>query len=109
MGYTLNGYERETIITYNEAEKDAVIYTASPVIMRKLEKLEARNPELFREEVHERQFYQGELVSKRWKFPKDLLTIRSGYVRMTEEQRARNAERLEAARMAKFAANVSSE
>ncbi len=36
---TLKLQERETIITYDEASKTANIYTCSPALMRKLEKL----------------------------------------------------------------------
>lgn len=39
MDYKLTRLERETIITFNEAEPDAEIYTASKTMMRKLDKL----------------------------------------------------------------------
>lgn len=42
--YKMNGYERETIITFNEAEDEAEIYTCSLTWMRRLDKLcENRN------------------------------------------------------------------
>lgn len=35
----LSAYEKETIINFNEADGEANIYTASPVMKRKLDKL----------------------------------------------------------------------
>lgn len=35
----LGRYEQETIVTYNEAEDEANVYTASSVMKRKLEKI----------------------------------------------------------------------
>lgn len=37
--------ERETIITYNEQEKTAVVYTCNPVLKRKLDGLTAARPD----------------------------------------------------------------
>lgn len=42
---TLTNYEKETIINYNEDEKTADIYTRSPPLRRKLERLVADHPE----------------------------------------------------------------
>ncbi len=41
----LTNYERETIISYNEAEKTANVYTHNKSLRRKLEKLAAERPE----------------------------------------------------------------
>ena len=95
MAYTLSKYERETIISFNEEETEAVLYTASPIMMRKMDKLVKKSPDLFRELPEHRQYLDGQLISTRYSFPKDLITIRSRKVKMdlTEEQRAKLRER----------------
>ena len=50
MAYSLNGSERETIICFSEDEETATLYTASPVWMRKLDRLSAEHSEFFREQ-----------------------------------------------------------
>jgi len=42
--YTLTNYERETIINYNEGEDTASVYTHSPKLRRRLEKLAQERP-----------------------------------------------------------------
>ena len=97
MAYTLSKYERETIISFNEEETDAVLYTASPIMMRKMDKLVKKSPELFKELPEHRQYLDGQLISTRYSFPKDLITIRSTKRVMTEEQRAKATATLRAA------------
>ena len=98
MAYSLNGSERETIICFSEDEETATLYTASPVWMRKLDRISAEHSEFFREQENERAVADGRVVSKRYTFPKDLLTVRSGRRVYSEEQRAVMAERLRASR-----------
>ena len=43
----LSKYEQETIISFNAGEKDAVIYTRDPAVMRQLEKLVKDFPQTF--------------------------------------------------------------
>lgn len=85
--------EQETIITFNAAED-----TADPVYIRKLDKLTEKNPEQFKPGKVET--YQGEIVAKRYIFPKRFISIRSKDVKreLTEEQREELAERLKAVR-----------
>ena len=45
MSYT--AAERETTITFDDGRPDAIIYTASPVSLRKLDKLCSTNPEIY--------------------------------------------------------------
>lgn len=99
MAYTLTKYERETVITFNEEDAEAEIYTSSPVMIRKLDRLAAGNPEAFRESGSES--LEGQTVSKRYRIPKALVSIRSGFRKVSEEQRALSAERLKAARAAR--------
>ena len=49
MGYSQGLYEREVIIRFSDADSEANLYTASPVWIRKFDKLVAEHPENFRE------------------------------------------------------------
>ena len=93
MAYSLSRYEQETIIRFDEEGPEAKLYTASPVWMRKMDKLTAENPADFREIRAEK--CQGEICAKTYTFPKSLITIRTKRVTrdLTEEQRAEMAER----------------
>ena len=90
----LSRYEQEVIIGFNAAENTAELYTADPVWMRKLDKLLEQNPEQFKPGKVET--YKGEIVAKRYLFPKRFITIRSKDIKrkLTGEQRAELAERL---------------
>ena len=96
MAYTLSAYERETIIRWDEESSEASFYTASPVQIRRMDKLTAENPANFREIRAEK--CQGEICAKTYTIPKDFITIRSKRRILSEEQRAANAERLRKAR-----------
>lgn len=89
--YHQSKYEQEVTIGFNAAEGTAEIYTADPVWIRKMDKLVQQNPEQFRPGKVET--YQGEIVAKRYTFPKRLISIRSKERRLTEEQRAELAAR----------------
>ena len=41
----LTRYEQETIVNYNNGEKFATLYTADPVVMRRLDKLVEEYPD----------------------------------------------------------------
>ena len=43
----LSKYEQETIISFNAGEKDAIIYTRDPAVMRQLDKLAKDFPQTF--------------------------------------------------------------
>ena len=43
----LTKYEQETIISFNAGEKNAVIYTRDPAVMRQLDKLAKDFPQTF--------------------------------------------------------------
>ncbi len=94
MAYRLSRYEQETIINFNAEENTAEIYTADPVWIRKLDKLVEQNPEQFGPGRTER--LEGEVIAKRYSFPKRFITIRSKDVKrkLTDEQKAELAERL---------------
>lgn len=84
--------EQETIISFNAAEDTVELYTADPVYIRKLDKLAEKNPEQFK--PGRVGTYQGEIVAKRYIFPKRFLSIRSKERSLTDEQRAELAARL---------------
>ena len=86
--YHQSKYEQEIVIAFNAAEDTAEIYTADPVWIRKMDKLVQQNPEQFRPGRVET--CQGEIVAKRYTFPKRFITIRSKDVKqvLTDEQRA---------------------
>ena len=94
----LSRYEREVTIGFNVAEGTAELYPADPVWMRKLDKLVERNPEQVK--LGGVEPCKGEVVAKRYSFPKRFITIRSKDVKreMTDEQMAELAERLGKAR-----------
>lgn len=84
--------EQETIINFNAAENTAELYTSDPVWIRKMDKMVESNPEQFK--VGKGETYQGDIVAKRYSFPKQLLTIRKKKRELTDEQRKEAAERL---------------
>ena len=89
----LTGYERETIISYNEAEKTANVHTHNKTLRRKLEKLVADRPEECRLEKVSR-FYEAVdyTVPKVW--------VRIYPPRqISEEQRVAMAEKLKMANL----------
>lgn len=92
--YNLSKYEQEVVINFNAGEDAADLYTANPTWIRKMDKLVEQNPEQFR--LIRVDKCQGEIVSKRYLFPKRFISIRSRdrESTMTEEQRQQEAERM---------------
>lgn len=89
---SLSRYEQEVIINFNAEDANCTLYTANPVWIRKMDKLVASNPYEFTQ--IDRQTIKGELVSKTYSFPKKLVSVRSGYVKLSDEERLRRALRL---------------
>ncbi|MDE7244349.1 MAG: molecular chaperone [Oscillospiraceae bacterium] len=83
----LTGYERETIISYNEAEKTANVHTHNKTLRRKLEQLAAERPEECRLEKVSR-FYEA----VDYTVPKAWVKIRPTRI-LSEEQRTAMSER----------------
>lgn len=94
MAYTLTKAERETIITFNEASADAVLYTASPIMMRRMDKLCETAPENYREHTNRREYVDGEYISKVYSFPKELIKLRPRKRVLSEEQKQAAIEQL---------------
>jgi hypothetical protein len=85
---SLTALERETIITFNDVEDFAEVYTAQRPWITKLKKNPAA--ELVEEGKHE-----GSIWAK-FRVPKDLVSVRSKKVKreLTEEQREALAARM---------------
>ena len=86
--------EQETVINFNAAEDKAMLYTADPVIIRKMDKIVEKNPEQFSSEVHSR--YKGKIYAMKYYFPKRFVSIRTKDIvkKVTEEQRQKAREQL---------------
>ena len=77
MKYT--NEEKETIITYNNADKEAQVYTCNAALIRRMDKLCADHPASCRQvEIDE--------CSRTYFIPKKLITIRQPRV-LSEEQK----------------------
>ena len=96
MKYFLTAVERESVITFNSAEENADIYASDPVWIRKFDKLVEQNPEQFK--MIEEFKYEGDVIAKRYLFPKRFLTIRTKDITLSDEQKAERAKRLNAMR-----------
>ena len=92
--YKLSRYEQEVVIGFNAEEDTAELYTADPVWIRKLDRLVEQNPEQFQLDRVDK--CQGEIVSKRYTFPKRFVSIRSKDIKreLTDKQKAELVDRL---------------
>ena len=86
--------EQETQINFNAGEAEATLYTADPVMIRKMDKIVEQNPEQFKSEVHSS--YQGKVYGMNYIFPKKFVVIRTKDIvrNVTEEQREQSRQRL---------------
>jgi len=82
----LTKYERETIITFNDEEQYAHIYTLNRALKNKLKKLSKKHPEEFILLCND-----GESVT--YRFPKNLVSVRG--VRKRPEEKQGTAEKME--------------
>ena len=88
--------ERETTIIFNEEESVASIWTCSPVMMRKLDKLCKDAPETYKCVL-----VDDKTPAKRYEMPKRYISFRKPVERvLTDEQKAALSERAKAMRMA---------
>lgn len=86
--------EQEVMISFNAAEDTAELYTADPVMIRKMDKLVEENPEQFSGKVHST--YQGKVYAKKYFFPKRFVSIRTKDIvrNVSEEQREKAREQM---------------
>ena len=89
------GIERETVITYNEQEKAAVVYTCNPALKRKLDGLTIARPD---ECKLLRRFPDG--IGVEYEVPKKWVKVSPPRI-MSEEERVARAEQLRNARFAR--------
>ena len=84
----LSKYEMEVSISFNALDDTADLYTSNPAWITKMDKLVAANPEQFK--VIQVARCKERIVSKRYKFPKRFVSIRSKDVKLeiSEERRA---------------------
>lgn len=96
--YILSNYERETIITYNEDEKTAEVFTYRKTLIKKLDALcdERDDIKCIRAERYGGCDVREYVVPKKW-----IKVSPPKRVEMTEEAKAAAAERLLKAREAK--------
>ncbi len=97
--------EQEVLISFNAAEEQAELYTADPVMIRKMDKLVEQNPEQFKE--GRKEYYKGKVYSKRYIFPKRFIVIRSKDIEggWSEERRKKQSERMKELRRSQNAIN----
>lgn len=82
-------YEQETSIVWDEDEKVARIYTASPVTIRKLEKLVAACPEAYR-----RVWEQPDGLARKYEVNKRYIRFGKPASEARKEAARKNAERM---------------
>jgi hypothetical protein len=85
MGNITN-YERETIINYNDEEKEASVYTLNKSLIRRLDGLCQKNPDIFKCTKTQSD------GSKEYEFPKKYVSIRAPKI-LSEEQKLKCKER----------------
>lgn len=85
--------DQETIINFNAGEETAEMYTADPVMIRRMNKLCSENPSQFSGAVHSR--YDGKIYAMYYKFPKRFVSIRSKDIKKSEEQREASRQRMQ--------------
>ena len=68
MDYNLSRYEKETVVTFNEEESFAELYTCSQTVMRKMDALVAEYPVFTLKNEDE--------ISKTYIFPKRYFKVR---------------------------------
>lgn len=86
MAYSLSRYEMETTVNFNAEEKTAQLYTQDKSMIRRMDKMVAEFPDLFKLK------YETS-VGKAYEFPKKYAMPKRPRI-LTEEQRAQMAERM---------------
>lgn len=96
--FHLSRIEQETVINFNAAEESVDLHTSDPTWLRKMDKLVEKNPEQFK--LIRVDKCQGEIVAKRYMFPKRFVIIWSGDKKreLTDAQRKELAERMKQGR-----------
>jgi len=93
----LTAYEKETIINFNEDEKNASAYTYNKATIKKLDECCKIFPVLF--QVQKQSSY-GKHLSKTYIFPKKYVSIRKPTI-LSDAQKSASAEKAKNMRKAK--------
>lgn len=84
----MTGYEKETVINFNEAEKTASVYTCNKRMIAKLDRLCEKFPEQFR---LYRKFSDG---AREYIVPKKYVSIKAPRPKLSDEEKAELVKRL---------------
>lgn len=84
--YHLANFERETIFSFNDRDELATIYTCNVVMIRRLDKLCAEFPNVYK-------LKNEDEVSRTYILPKKLVNIKKPARTLTNEERQRLSER----------------
>ena len=88
----LTRIEQETIVNANAEEKMAEVYTADPVMIRKLDKMVEKYPDQYK-------VIKEDDVSKTYQFPKKLIRFGAPVTKVyTEEEKQKLREQFEKVR-----------
>lgn len=85
MGLSINADEQETVINFGRTDSNVILYTTDRTWMTKLDKLVGINPDDFK-------VIEENEISKRYEFPKYLLTVRSKKRTLSEERKKELSE-----------------
>lgn len=85
--------EQETVINFGRNDETVTCWTSDSTWMTKMDKLIEKNPEEFK--CTKEETIDGQVVQKRYEFPKKYVSIRSKSVKreLTKEQRQEYVER----------------
>lgn len=93
----INVDEQETVINFGRTDDNIILYTSDKTWMTKMDKLVNLNPDSF-------SVIEETEVSKRYSFPKSLLTIRSKKRILSDEQKEKMREHMNAVNHGKHTA-----
>lgn len=101
-------HEQETVISwYRDSEAD--VYTSDTTMITRMDKLVAAAGSEWHELTERRGIMDGQVISKTYRGPRDLVTIRTAHRHLSEEERTRTRERLANGRKALTEAHRASE
>lgn len=89
---SLTNYERETIIRFNEEDREAVIFTYNRTLQRQLDQLTQERPEEITLTHSEQD--SATVIAKEYRIPKQWLKVRPSRI-LSEEEREKIARRLQ--------------
>lgn len=90
MDYKLTRFEMETTVNFNAEERMAILYTRDKTVMRRLDKLVAEFPDIYKLVLETD-------IDKTYKFPKKYVIPKRPRI-LSDEQRIKMRDRLAKAR-----------